>query len=353
MWNIFRKKKTMEKTIRDNPHLNDTVEPDSIVTAFVLFSSLPARGDLLAALAASPSLGQVRIDSGGARVEASADSGAESYSHSRADLGTKEDAADEDHDGPLCVEMGDTHVYIMPIDAPVPDGEAENNAHPLLFPEGFKGHQSAHAIVSAMTIEDRGVAAVGGTSGTADGRDSASENDSADGALMTPERDDASHTPAHGCSAAKEDTPRQAQYRRLQAHGRVLAALAALPECIGVYVGQAGTTLPASFVADMLGAEPHYSSVYTPIWVWQSETGAVNAYSYGLRALGHVEIQVRDLKQPLDQAFPYLLDIAEYLIQGATIRAGETLGTTADDKRATRYEPWMADASVTALQIDM
>ncbi|MDO4259208.1 MAG: hypothetical protein Q4C87_06780 [Actinomycetaceae bacterium] len=223
----------------------------------------------------------------------------------RAVHSVKAASAIDDAEDVICVEFGPVTVFVSILGAPIPDREAEYFCHPQFLKDGLPAEQQASAIIAAQTQGD----------------------------------------------GAPSD-PRKAQIQRMKAHARVLAAIAGLPECIGVYVGSAATTLPAHLVTEVLAGDPVYSMVYSPIWLVPKGSRG-DAYSVGLKAMGHAEIQAVDIDATDESTLNYLADIAQYIITGATIVAGESLQRPMEKKHSTTWEPWVGDEGATALQIDL
>lgn len=66
--------------------------------------------------------------------------------------------------------------------------------------------------------------------------------------------------------------------------------------------------------------------------LWQSEKG-MNAYTYGMDAFGKKELEVLDSRADPQDLYGFLVDIASYvLISDVTLRHGETIGFTEDEK---------------------
>lgn len=207
--------------------------------------------------------------------------------------------------------LGGHTLSVSLFDAPVPDQEAENLAHPLFFPraqERLAGYDR-HLVVARF------------------------------GSLSEPEV--ATHDATSALAA-------------IEAHATVSAHLLGLEQAVGIYSGRVGTTYaPEVFRAAVLEDAPR--SVYVaPTWLRQgTRPGTVTSYTYGLSGLGLAELQVTDSRLDAEEVFVYLSDVTEYILSGARIRAGETLGRTAEERLPTRWAPWLVDPEITALQIEM
>lgn len=213
----------------------------------------------------------------------------------------------DEEDGQITVHRGSTRIDAQLFDTPVPDNEAEKNLHPQIGMDGLPQQQVAHALIEATT----------------------------------------NRTAHEG-----QLSPREAQLQRVQAHATIINALAKMPECIGVYFGTSGTTFPAPYVAHMLGGDAHLASVYAPISFTQAQ-GGYSGYSCGLRSFGHLEIQAHNMRAEPRDVWTYLMDTADEILRGASIRAGQIEGRSADTYLHAKYEPWIKDPRYPAVQIHM
>lgn len=263
-----------------------TPEPDGEVDVEVILGFVLLKGDT--------SLPEVVAHLTGAGVSVDADQAG----------GTQDDTT-------VFCHLGGHALSVSLFDAPVPDQEAENLAHPLFFPgaqERLAGYDR-HLVVARL------------------------------GTLSEPE------VGVHDVATA---------LAAIKAHATVTAHLLGLKQAVGVYSGRVGTTYaPEVFRGAVLEDAPR--SVYVaPTWLRHGERpGTVTSYTFGLSDLGLAELQVTDTRLDAEEVFVYLSDITEYILSGARIRAGETLGRTNEERLPTRWAPWLVDAEVTALQIEM
>lgn len=120
--------------------------------------------------------------------------------------------------------------------------------------------------------------------------------------------------------------------------GRMYTKLAAsclkLPNAIGLY--SSGTVFQPEFFVDMAEAMktddlfPLLNLVY--FGLVRTEAG-VSGYTYGLRAFGKDEIEVLDSRVTPAELREFLMDISLYIVeQNVTLRDGETIGFTAEQK---------------------
>lgn len=219
-----------------------------------------------------------------------------------------EDATDGDTVG--CTING-LWVPISLVDAPFPDGEAQGVLHPM-----FAG-DDPEAIA-----EHRAFLLVPGMPGISNG-------DSDDGAPLS-------------------------HFDAVINHVQIVRGLLRLEEAVGYYSGDVETTYGKEPYLSFTEAEdPLTAAFLASVWIAQREDGAWDAYSTGLTKWGIPEIQVvGSTRQPGD-LFPYLMDIVEYLLGGARIRAGETLGRDKNEKITTSWQPSIVDHEQTALQLEM
>ena len=127
----------------------------------------------------------------------------------------------------------------------------------------------------------------------------------------------------------KERPPRQ----RGELYVKLVSTLLKAPNALGVYTN--GTVwLPDYFIKvsqDLKeGRLPLMDLVF--VGLVRSEKG-VCGWTNGLRAFGRDELEIRDSQQLPSDVHELLLNVSGYLIdQDATLRDGETLGYTADQK---------------------
>ena len=218
------------------------------------------------------------------------------------------DAADGDT---VACTINGLWVPISLTDAPFPGGEAQGALHPVFAgddPEAIEQHR-AFLLVAGMPGISKG------------GSD--------DGAPL-------SHLDA------------------VINHVQVVRGLLRLEEAVGYYSGDVGTMYGKEPYLEITEAENPFAAAFlAPVWIGQREDGAWNASSTGLTKLGIPEIQVVGSTCDPDELFAYLMDIVGYLLGGARIRAGETLGRDENEKIMTSWQPSIVDEEETALQLDM
>ncbi|MDL2234290.1 DUF4261 domain-containing protein, partial [Ruminococcaceae bacterium OttesenSCG-928-L11] len=103
---------------------------------------------------------------------------------------------------------------------------------------------------------------------------------------------------------------------------------------IGIYT--AGTVFQPAFYREAAavmhdGELPYLNWVY--FGLCQSENGWMNGYTYGLECFGKAEIEVLDTVANPSELRDFLFNISAYVLSSnVTLRDGETIGFTADQK---------------------
>lgn len=219
-----------------------------------------------------------------------------------------EDAADGDT---VACTINGLWVPISLVDAPFPDGEAQGVLHPMFAgddPEAIAEHR-AFLLVPGMPGISKG--------------------DSDDGVPLS-------------------------HFDAVINHVQVVRALLHLEEAVGYYSGDVETTYGKEPYLSFTEAEdPLAAAFLAPVWIAQREDGAWDTDSIGLTKWGIPEIQVVGSARDPGDLFPYLMDIVGYLLGGARIRAGETLGRDENEKIMTSWQPSIVDEEETALQLEM
>jgi hypothetical protein len=116
---------------------------------------------------------------------------------------------------------------------------------------------------------------------------------------------------------------------------KVLTAILATSNCIGIYQGTQSLLIPKDQYPD--SAEALKSDlVPLDLWVYigsrRGEQGN-SAYSYGLKAFGKLEMEFIDAPLDLRELHNYLSQICGYVVKSnVTFKNGETLGFTSEQK---------------------
>ncbi len=122
---------------------------------------------------------------------------------------------------------------------------------------------------------------------------------------------------------------------RYQIFSKVLCAILSTSSAVGVYQGSQTLLIPREqyldFVEDLKG-----DGAPIPLWIYIGLRGAQtgnSVYTYGLSWFGKQEIEVVDSKLKLEELYNFILNICAYVIvSDVTLRSGETLGYTNDQK---------------------
>lgn len=116
---------------------------------------------------------------------------------------------------------------------------------------------------------------------------------------------------------------------------KVAASCLKASNALGIY--ECGTVwLPEDFIRSAMfikeGEIPLPALVF--IGLYRDEKG-VSSWTNGLRSFGKEELEVIDSSQPPKEVYDMMINISSYLLeQGATLRDGETIGLTAEQKLA-------------------
>lgn len=118
------------------------------------------------------------------------------------------------------------------------------------------------------------------------------------------------------------------------------AVLAACDAAIGVFWGNATLVVPKKLFIDFAEQVlPHGPPL--DIWVdfrvgWKG-SGTSAGFTQGMEALGHMEMETLSVPEKPAELRQRLHDLASYLLRGAVIRDGETVGRDAKEKLRVVY----------------
>lgn len=122
---------------------------------------------------------------------------------------------------------------------------------------------------------------------------------------------------------------------RYRIFSKVLCAILSTSNAIGVYQGSQTLLIPKVQYLDFV-TELKDDGTPIPLWVYIGLRGSQSGnsiYTYGLSVFGKQEIEVIDSKLKLEELYNFILNISAYVIgSDVTLRDGETLGYTADQK---------------------
>lgn len=117
-------------------------------------------------------------------------------------------------------------------------------------------------------------------------------------------------------------------------YAKVAASCLKLPNAVGLY--SSGTVFqPEIFVdmAELMKQEDLFPLLNLVHFGLVGTESGVSGYTYGLRALGKDEIEVLDSQVTPAELREFLMDISLYVVeQDVTLRAGETIGFSAEHK---------------------
>ncbi|MBN2603727.1 MAG: DUF4261 domain-containing protein [Candidatus Thermoplasmatota archaeon] len=112
-------------------------------------------------------------------------------------------------------------------------------------------------------------------------------------------------------------------------------------DAMGVYWGSSAQIIQKDiFIAltDNIKKESLPMTIWVSITVGRGNYGEINLYSTGLKDFGFPEFEVVDLKMPQEDAYYFLLDLAENIITlRDIIKEGHTVGRDANEKLKVNY----------------
>ena len=167
--------------------------------------------------------------------------------------------------------------FLTVIDAPVPNQEAEQNAHQLYCQGDDRERVSTHTAQVLIAVPPE----------------------------FTGE-------PAEKIA---DLSARQTQLTVARVHGMLTVALCRLPGLAGYYSGTAASTFGLPFLQQV--ATGQFGSTPWPLWVsaWlRPGPEGTSAYTYGLWPMGHPELQVENTSMSPEDLFMYLMDTVAYLV---------------------------------------
>ncbi|HVE79085.1 MAG TPA: DUF4261 domain-containing protein [Gemmatimonadaceae bacterium] len=135
---------------------------------------------------------------------------------------------------------------------------------------------------------------------------------------------------------------------------RLVAAVVASSDPAGVYWGDALAVHEPSFFLEQ-AADASRDSLPLMLWLgfhpFEDDEG-VSAYTLGMRAFDHMELEVEKSQRSVSEVLASLGDVAHYLLTtGAEIADGDTVGSTADERVRVRHAPAMLDPTRTVYKI--
>lgn len=144
---------------------------------------------------------------------------------------------------------------------------------------------------------------------------------------------------------------REARREHLELLSKATAVVAEHPDCLIVHNPRGNVSIaPNTFleaVRDNL-APMHIA----PVWLTQKEN-KILGYTVGLVQAGHPEIQAATKSMDPTDLYYKLANIADHVLQGATVKDGDTLSFEQGQPPLTvQKEPWFVDESYPAVTIN-
>ena len=135
-------------------------------------------------------------------------------------------------------------------------------------------------------------------------------------------------------------------------YSKLVCACLADDNALGIYTS--GTVFAPDFYQDMCNALRHGE---LPIMAWifiglYGDEGGSNAYTIGLEQFNKMELEILASRHEPNELFTFLCGICDYLIANdVTLRDGETIGFSEDEKLAITRSPRVAGIAEETLKI--
>lgn len=135
-------------------------------------------------------------------------------------------------------------------------------------------------------------------------------------------------------------------------YSKLVCACLADDNALGIYTS--GTVFAPDFYQDMCNALRHGE---LPIMAWifiglYGDEGGSNAYTIGLEQFNKMELEILASQHEPNELFTFLCGICDYLIANdVTLRDGETIGFSEDEKLAITRSPRVAGVAKETLKI--
>lgn len=136
-------------------------------------------------------------------------------------------------------------------------------------------------------------------------------------------------------------------------HARVSNHLARLAGVVAIHNMQDSTTVAPHLYSDAL-SDSAYPVLMAPVWLAPDSSGdTFTGYTYGLHQLGHPELQATGISGDPTEAYLKLMNLANYVIGGATLKEGDTFSFSQDANPSTvEAGAWVISDKVPALIIE-
>jgi hypothetical protein len=135
---------------------------------------------------------------------------------------------------------------------------------------------------------------------------------------------------------------------------RLLASIAALPGCVGIYVGGAQMVIqPDLYVAIADDYEPELPDQLWINIVGDHSNGLLSITTRGLDSFGTLELEIVDSSRTSEEVSDFIMIFAGYLVEnGPVINAGETIGQSETERYVISVEQSRFDPSRQVLRIN-
>jgi hypothetical protein len=137
---------------------------------------------------------------------------------------------------------------------------------------------------------------------------------------------------------------------------RIVAAVTACSDAVGVYWGDGAVVQPAAaFVAEAQAM----SREYLPLYLWlgfygrQELDGRLTVRTYGLRRFRLMDVEVVAAPEDLESMLGRAFNVAHYLLDnGPVLNDGDTIGFTEGERLKVRHAPSVSDALDTVYRVE-
>lgn len=116
----------------------------------------------------------------------------------------------------------------------------------------------------------------------------------------------------------------------LAEHTRALAAVASAAEAIAIYDGLARATHPVEFFASLAGEE-NPIALWTGVSVGRESQKVLSFVSLGMGRFGLPNLVVAAPPDKADDAFSFLFDLCQYVLENGAFDPGDTVGHPDDE----------------------
>ncbi len=143
---------------------------------------------------------------------------------------------------------------------------------------------------------------------------------------------------------------------RLIAFTRAMAAVASASGSVAVYLGDAHATHDARFFVDIASTEEPLPAMLT-LWNGVSvaqEGDRISLFSLGMAQLALPNLLLTAPATDVNGGLAYMFDLLAYVtLRGAALPAGDTIGSSADERIKVRYQPSPVDGEPDVWRVDL